>query len=190
MKGPAPPWCLHIPCWKSHCNCCSVTQLGLSRCDPMVCSMPGLPFHHQFPEFTQTHVYWVGDAIQPSHPLSSPSPALKLCPQKTSGSFPWFPVGSHIVTVAVQLLSHVQLCDPRDCSTPGFPESRTLWGLPRAGLPPYLLLYLHSEVPRYYYLMQIPWVGLQMWTPPLKHQREELLAEPEHIAPGLLQPKE
>ena len=39
----------------------------------MNCSMPGLPVHHQFPEFTQTHVHWVGDAIQPSHPRSSPS---------------------------------------------------------------------------------------------------------------------
>ena len=43
-------------------------------CDPMDCSTPGLPVHHQLPEFTQTHVYWVGNAIQPSHPLSSPSP--------------------------------------------------------------------------------------------------------------------
>ena len=40
----------------------------------MNCSMPGLPVHHQSPEFTQTHVHWVSDAIQPSHPLSSPSP--------------------------------------------------------------------------------------------------------------------
>ena len=40
----------------------------------MDCSMPGLPVQHQLPEFTQTHVHWVGDAIQPSHPLSSPSP--------------------------------------------------------------------------------------------------------------------
>ena len=45
----------------------------------MDCSTPGLPVHHQLPEFTQTHVHWVGDAIQPSHPLSSPSPpALSL----------------------------------------------------------------------------------------------------------------
>ena len=41
---------------------------------PHDCSTPGLPIHHQLPEFTQTHVHWVGDAIQPSHPLSSPSP--------------------------------------------------------------------------------------------------------------------
>ena len=46
--------------------------------DPMDCSMPGLPVNHQLPEFTQTHVHCVGDAIQPSHPLSSPSPAFNL----------------------------------------------------------------------------------------------------------------
>ena len=51
----------------------SVAQLCPTLCNPMNHSMPGLPVHHQFPEFTQTHVHWVGDAIQPSHPLSSPS---------------------------------------------------------------------------------------------------------------------
>ena len=52
----------------------SVAQSCLTLCDPMNCSMPGLPVHHQLPEFTQTHVHRVCDAIQPSHPLSSPSP--------------------------------------------------------------------------------------------------------------------
>ena len=52
----------------------SVTQLRLTLCDPMNRSMAGLPVHHQLPEFTQTQVHRVGDAIQPSHPLSSPSP--------------------------------------------------------------------------------------------------------------------
>ena len=57
----------------------SVTQSCLTLCDPMNCSTPGLPVHHQLPEFTQTHVHRVGDAIQPSHPLSSLSPpALNL----------------------------------------------------------------------------------------------------------------
>ena len=51
-----------------------VTQLCLTLCDPMNCSTPGLPVHHQLPESTQTRVHRVGDAIQPSHPLSSPSP--------------------------------------------------------------------------------------------------------------------
>ena len=52
----------------------SVAQSCPTLCDPMDCSTPGLIVHHQLPEFTQTHVYWVGDAIQPSHPLSSPFP--------------------------------------------------------------------------------------------------------------------
>ena len=52
----------------------SVPQSCLTLCDPMDCSAPGLPVHHQLPEFTQTDVHRVSDAIQPSHPLSSPSP--------------------------------------------------------------------------------------------------------------------
>ena len=62
----------------------SVAQSCLTLCNPMDCSTPGLPVHHQLPEFTQTHVHWVGDAIQPSHPLSFHSPpAFNLA----SGSF-------------------------------------------------------------------------------------------------------
>ena len=52
----------------------SVAQSCPTLCNPMNCSMPGLPVHHQFPEFTQTHIHRVCDAIQPSHPLLSPSP--------------------------------------------------------------------------------------------------------------------
>ena len=52
----------------------SVVQSCLTTCDPMNPSTPGLPVHHQLPEFTQTHVHRVGDAIQQSDPLSSPSP--------------------------------------------------------------------------------------------------------------------
>ena len=57
----------------------SVTQSCPTLYDPMACSKPGFPVHHQLPEFTQTHVHQVGDAIQPSHPLSSPFlPAFNL----------------------------------------------------------------------------------------------------------------
>ena len=57
----------------------SVAQSCLTFCDSMNHSMPGLPVHHQLPEFTQTHAHWISDASQPSHPLSSPSPpALNL----------------------------------------------------------------------------------------------------------------
>ena len=52
----------------------SVAQSCPTLCDPMNCSTPGLPVHHQLLEFTQTHILWVSDTIQPSHPLSSPSP--------------------------------------------------------------------------------------------------------------------
>ena len=66
----------------------SVTQSCPILCDPMDCSTPGLPVHHQLPEFTQTHVHWVGDAIQPSHPLSSPAPpAFNL--SQHQGLFHW-----------------------------------------------------------------------------------------------------
>ena len=65
----------------------SVAQSCLTVCNHMDCSIPGLPVHHQLPEFTQTHVHWVGDAIQPSHPLSSPSPAFNL--SQHQGLFQW-----------------------------------------------------------------------------------------------------
>ena len=58
----------------------SVAQLCPTLCDPMNCSTPGFPVHHQLPEFTQTHVHRVGDAIQPSHPLSSPFPSSPIPP--------------------------------------------------------------------------------------------------------------
>ena len=58
----------------------SVTQSCPTLCDPMNCSMPGLPVHHQLLEFTQTHVHRVSDAIQPSHPLLSPSPPAPILP--------------------------------------------------------------------------------------------------------------
>ena len=71
--------------WSKH-QFSLVAQSCPTLCDPMDCSAPGLPVHHQLLEFTQTHVHWVGDAIQPSHPLSSPfPPALQSFP--TSGSF-------------------------------------------------------------------------------------------------------
>ena len=58
----------------------SVTQSCPTLCNPMDCSTPCLPVHHQLPEFTQTHVHWVSDAIQPSPPLSSPSPSASIFP--------------------------------------------------------------------------------------------------------------
>ena len=57
-------------------------------CNPMDYSIAGFPVHHQLPEFTQTHVHWVGDTIQPSHPLSSPSPPAPN-PSQHQGLFQW-----------------------------------------------------------------------------------------------------
>ena len=58
----------------------SVAHSCPTLCNPMNCSMPGLPVHHDLPEFTQTYVHWGGDAIQPPHPLSSPSPPAPIPP--------------------------------------------------------------------------------------------------------------
>ena len=66
----------------------SVAQLCPTLCEPMNRSMPGLPVHHQLPEFTQTHVHGVSDAIQPSHPLSSPSPPAPN-PSQHQSLFKW-----------------------------------------------------------------------------------------------------
>ena len=65
--------------WGQSC-CCSVAQWCPSLCDPMDCSKPGLPVHHQLPESTQTHVQPVGDAIQPSHPLQHSFPLPSVFP--------------------------------------------------------------------------------------------------------------
>ena len=85
-----PLWCFLMPtCAHRHSRMFSSVQfiqLCLTLCDPMDCSTPGFPVHHQLPELAKTQVHWVGDAIQPSHPLSP----LLLCPQSfaASGSFP------------------------------------------------------------------------------------------------------
>ena len=81
---------------------CSVVP---TLCDPMDCSTPGLPVHHQLPEFTQTHVHRVSDAIQPSHPLSSPSPpALNLFHHQ--GLFKWVSSSHQVAKVLEFQLQH------------------------------------------------------------------------------------
>ena len=78
----------------------SVTQLCPTLCDPTNCSTPGLPGHHRLPEFSQTHVHRVGDAIQPSHPLSSPSPPAPN-PSQQQSLFQWVN-SSHEVTKVLE----------------------------------------------------------------------------------------
>ena len=79
----------------------SVAQLCLTLCDPMKRSTPGLPVHHQLLEFTQTHLHRVGDAIQPSHPLSSPYPPAPNLSQH-QGLFQWVN-SSHEVAKVLEL---------------------------------------------------------------------------------------
>ena len=83
----------------------SVAQSCLTLCNPMSCSMPGLPVQHQLPESTQTHMHWVGDAIQPSHPLSSPSPpALNV--SQHQGLFKWVSSSHQVAKVLEFQLQH------------------------------------------------------------------------------------
>ena len=117
-------------------NCCSVPQLCLTLCDPMDCSTPGFPVLHHLPELAQTHVHRVSDAIQPPHPLLSPSPPAFSFSQHEGQLFPsggrsigasasasilpmniqnWFPLG------LIGLIS----CCPRDSRV--FSSTTVLW---------------------------------------------------------------
>ena len=90
------PPCVMVFIWEYVIS--SVAQSSPALCDPMNRSTPGLPVHHQVPESTQTHVHWVGDAIQPSHPPSSPSPpALSL--SQYQGLFKWVSFSHQVAKV-------------------------------------------------------------------------------------------
>ena len=98
----------------------SVAQACLTLCDPVNCSLPGLPVHHQFPEFTQTHIPRVGDAIQPSHPLLSPSPPASN-PSQHQGLFQWvnsFTAGGQ--SIGVSALASVLPMNTQDWSPLGW----------------------------------------------------------------------
>ena len=82
-----------------------VAQSCPTLCHPINHSTPGLPVHHQLPELTQTHVHWVGDAIQPSHPLSSPSPpALNL--SQNEHLFKWVSSSHQVAKILECQLKH------------------------------------------------------------------------------------
>ena len=83
----------------------SVAQSCPTLCDPMNCSTPGLPVHHQLPEFTQTHGHQVSDAIQPSHPLSSPSPPAPN-PTQHQSLFQWVNTSHEVAKVLEFRLYH------------------------------------------------------------------------------------
>ena len=86
----------------------SVTQSCPTLCDPMNRSTPGLPVHHQLPKFTQTHVHWVSDAIQPPHPLSSPS-LLGFNLSQHQGLFKWVNFFHQVAKVLEFQLQHQSL---------------------------------------------------------------------------------
>ena len=83
----------------------SVAQSCLTLYDPMNCSTPGLPVHHQLLQFTQTHAHRVGDAIQPSHPLLSPSPPAPN-PSQHQGLFQWVSSSHEVAKVLEFQLQH------------------------------------------------------------------------------------
>ena len=83
----------------------SVAQSCPTLCDPMNCSTPDLPVHHQLPEFTQTHVHRVSDAIQPSHPWSSPSPPAPN-PSQHQSLFQWVSSSHEVAKVLEFQLEH------------------------------------------------------------------------------------
>ena len=99
----------------------SVAQLCLTLCNPMNHSTPGLPVYHQLLESTQTHVHWVGDTIQPSHPLSSPSPPTLNLSQH-QGLFKWVS-SSHQVAKVLEL--HFSISPSNEDS--GLISSRIDW---------------------------------------------------------------
>ena len=83
----------------------SVAESCLTLCHPMNCSTPGLPVHNQLPESTQTHVHWVRDAVQPSHPLSSPFPPV-LSLSQHQGLFKWVSSSHQVAKVLDFQLQH------------------------------------------------------------------------------------
>ena len=95
----------------------SVAQSCPTLCDPINCSTPGLPVHHQFLELTQTHTHWVGDAIQPSHPLSSPSP-LAPNPSQHQGLFQWVNSSHQVTKVLVSASASVLPMNTQDVLLP------------------------------------------------------------------------
>ena len=90
---------------QAHVQFSSVAQSCPTLCDPVNRSTPGLPVHHQLPESIQTHVHWIGEAIQPSHPLSSASPpALNL--SQHQGLFKWVSFSHQVVKILEFQLQH------------------------------------------------------------------------------------
>ena len=105
--------------------CCSVAQSYPScpsLCNPMDCSMPGFPVLHYLPEFAQTHVHWVDDTIQPSHPLSPLSPPTHNISQH-QGIFQWVSSSGQVTKVLELQLQHCLGCSGFKKRGGGYPNS-------------------------------------------------------------------
>ena len=156
--GPKQKWCSAVDVshgegkkqyWIGTCNTqfSSVAQSCPTLCNPMDCSTPGFPVHHQLPEHTQTHVHHVDDAIQPAHPLSSPSPPTFNLSQN-QGLFKWVSSSHQVAKVLEFQLQHQSIqwlftidflkdglvgspCSPRDSQesspTPQFKSINSCW---------------------------------------------------------------
>ena len=127
----------------------SVTQSCPTLFDPMNRSTPGLPVHHQLPEFTQTHVHRVGDAIQPSHPLSSPAPPAPN-PSQHQGLFQWVnslhEVAKYWSFSSLEGLMKVHQFSSaaQSCPTPCDPMNHSMPGLPvHHRLPEFTQTHVH-----------------------------------------------
>ena len=109
----------HITLPETSVQFSSVAQSCLTLWDPMNHSTPGLPVHHQLLEFTQTHVHRVSDAIQPSHPLSSPSPSAPN-PSQHQGLFQWVNSLREVAKVLEFQLQHQSFQDWSPLGWPGW----------------------------------------------------------------------
>ena len=134
--------------------CCSVTKLCLTLCDPMGCNMPGFSVPHYLLEFAQTHIHWVSDTIQPSHPLLPHStPALNLSQHQSLfqwvGSFFFFLISWRLITLQycsgfchpLTWISRGYTCIPHPNPPSHLPLHPIPLGLPRAPGPSTCLMH-------------------------------------------------
>ena len=153
------PW---LRSWTPYCQVLfRSVQFSLTLCNPMNWSMPGLPVHHQLPEFTQTHVHRVGDAIQPPHPLLAPSPLPSIFPSIRVFSNGLFPTTGQSIGVGCHCLLQRQpfllFCisfswvwswslPPVQCQEPPSIVLRLIQALYLSDLIPWIYCHFHSIV--------------------------------------------
>ena len=158
-------------CWESNLKCSSVqfssvAQSCLTLCDPMNRSTPGLPVYHQFPEFTQTHIHRVSDAIQPSRPLLSPSPPAPNLSQHQSLS-QWVNSSHEVLKVLeFQLQHHSFQSNPRaDLLQNGLTTHKKWWfcDMREVSAKAIVIITLqHISVSNQYYTMYVNYISIKL----------------------------